>query len=372
MLGVLGGGQLGAMFAIAARRMGYRVCVFSDKADVPAARYADRFELVSYRDTQSLTKAVEDLAVVTFEFENVPAEAASAIAKVVPVHPSAAVLHTTQDRIREKAFLVAHGLPCVAHRPVVSLNELTGAIAEIGTPAVLKTSASGYDGKGQYRIETSDQCATAWTILATDRAILEEWIEFELECSVVVARSSQGAIEAFAPSRNQHTNHILDVSVSPSGLPMPVEREAMRQATVILEAMDFVGVACIEFFVTKDGRVLVNEIAPRPHNSGHLTIDACVSSQFEQQVRSICNLPLGSTAQSMPAAMANLLGDCWKNGDPDWAAALSVPGVRLFLYGKTSATAGRKMGHLTALAATSQEALHNVTLARSLACRMPS
>lgn len=158
MLGVLGGGQLGAMFAIAARRMGYRVCVFSDKADVPAARYADRFELVSYRDTQSLTKAVEELAVVTFEFENVPAEAASAIAKVVPVHPSAAVLHTTQDRIREKAFLVAHGLPCVAHRPVVSLNELTCAIAEIGTPAVLKTSASGYDGKGQYRIETSDQC----------------------------------------------------------------------------------------------------------------------------------------------------------------------------------------------------------------------
>jgi 5-(carboxyamino)imidazole ribonucleotide synthase len=380
-LGILGGGQLGSMFAMAARRMGYRVEAISDTADCPAARHCDRLHVGRYDDPAFLTAAARGLDVVTFEFENVPAAAGEALAAVVPVRPHPRVLFTTQDRAREKSFLVAHGFACAPHRVIRSREELEAAARELGLPAVLKTAAFGYDGKGQRRIGTMAEIAEAWRELGGDAAdgprefVLEGWIEFDCEISVVAARGLDGSLTAFAPSRNAHARHILDVSSVPSGLAAEVLAEATDTATRILEALGVVGVACVEFFVTRDGRVLVNEIAPRTHNSGHLTIEACETSQFEQQVRAVCGLPLGSTRQLAPAAMANLLGDCWFPDsvhapvEPDWAAALAVPGVRLHLYGKSEPRPGRKLGHLTALADSVAEAVQRVETARRAACR---
>ena len=374
-LGILGGGQLGMMFAVAARRLGYRVEALSTEADCPAARACDRLHVGDYADAAFLARAAAGLDVVTFEFENVPAAAGRALAAVVPVRPHPDVLFTTQDRAREKAFLTAHGCACVPHRVVRSRDELHGAVADLGLPAVLKTAAFGYDGKGQARLADRADVDAAWAMLAGPSAgafelVLEQWVGFDCEISVVGARGLDGTMACFAPTRNAHANHILDVSRAPAGLDDRVLDEAVRVTERLLAALDVVGVACVEFFVTKDGRVLVNEIAPRTHNSGHLTIEACETSQFEQQVRAICGLPLGSTRPVAPAAMANLLGDCWFPGagrtprEPDWAAALAVPGVRLHLYGKADPQPGRKMGHLTALAATADEAVARVTAAR--------
>ena len=386
-LGVMGGGQLGAMFAMAAKRMGYRVEAFSDVADCPAAYHCDRVHVGSYDDPVALVAMARGLDVLTFEFENVSAEPLRALAGVVPVRPAPEVLFTTQDRGREKAFLVREGFACAPHRLVRSREELHAAVAAIGLPAVIKTAAFGYDGKGQRKLDVGagpQEIDAAWNGLAGDDAaqrpaapkddvacvlILEGWIDFQCEISVVAARGLDGSTAVFAPTRNHHSHHILDISSVPAGLPAAVLDSARQMAASVLEKLNVVGVACVEFFVTRDGRVLVNEIAPRPHNSGHLTIAACETSQFEQQVRAICGLPLGSTRQLAPAAMANLLGDCWANGEPDWDAALAVPGVSLLLYGKSEPRPGRKMGHLTALADSVDEAIANVTRARSLACR---
>lgn len=379
-LGILGGGQLGAMFAAAAKRMGYRVEAISDVADCPAARVCDRVHVGDYADAAFLARAAATLDVVTFEFENVPAAAGRALAAVVPVRPHPDVLFTTQDRAREKAFLVAHGFACAAHRIVRSQDDLQAAVRDLGLPAVLKTAAFGYDGKGQAKLATAADVAPAWATLGAGpdgprELVLESWIDFDCEISVVAARGLDGAVAAFAPARNAHAHHILDVSSVPAGLPDDVVAAATGTTERILTALGVVGVACVEFFVTKDGRVLVNEIAPRTHNSGHLTIEACETSQFEQQVRAVCGLPLGSTRPLAPAAMANLLGDCWFAAgtdaarEPDWAAALAVPGVRLHLYGKTEPRPGRKMGHLTAVAASAEEARARVTTARRAACR---
>jgi 5-(carboxyamino)imidazole ribonucleotide synthase len=393
-LGVMGGGQLGAMFAMAAKRMGYRVEVFSDVADCPAAHHCDRMHVGSYDDPAALVAMARGVDVLTFEFENVSAEPLKALAGVVPVRPSPEVLFTTQDRGREKAFLVCEGFACAPHRLVRSREDLHAAVAALGLPAVIKTAAFGYDGKGQRKLEAGaspQEIDAAWESLgggleacvlpSAEEAcvlpsgeekcvlILEGWIDFDCEISVVAARGLDGATAVFAPTRNLHRHHILDISSVPAGLPDAVLTTARDMAAAVLEKLGVVGVACVEFFVTQDGRVLVNEIAPRPHNSGHLTMAACQTSQFEQQVRAICGLPLGSTGQLAPAAMANLLGDCWANGEPDWAAALAVPGVSLVLYGKSEPRPGRKMGHLTALADSVDEAIVNVTRARSLACR---
>ncbi|MFM8735740.1 MAG: 5-(carboxyamino)imidazole ribonucleotide synthase [Pirellulales bacterium] len=374
-LGILGGGQLGAMFAAAAKRMGYRVEAISDIADCPAAQFCDRLHVGEYADEAFLRRVAAGLDVVTFEFENIPAAAGRALAAVVPVRPHPDVLFTTQDRAREKAFLVQHGFTCAPHRVVRSEAELHAAVRDLGLPAVLKTAAFGYDGKGQAKLMTPADVDPAWARLGAGPAgarelVLEGWVDFDCEISVVAARGLDGSTATFAPARNAHANHILDVSSVPAGLPDAVLAEASTTAERILTALGAVGVACVEFFVTKDGRVLVNEIAPRTHNSGHLTIEACDTSQFEQQVRAVCGLPLGSTRQVAPAAMANLLGDCWfeaasgSTREPDWPAALAVPGVRLHLYGKTDPRPGRKMGHLTALAATPEEAVAKVVEAR--------
>ena len=379
-LGILGGGQLGAMFAAAATRMGYRVEAISDIADCPAARVCDRVHVGDYADAAFLARAAAGMDVVTFEFENIPAAAGRALATAVPVRPHPDVLFTTQDRAREKAFLSGHGFACAPYRVVRSRDDLHAAVRDLGLPAVLKTAAFGYDGKGQAKLLSVADVDPAWATLGAGpdgprELVLEGWIDFDCEISVVAARGLDGAVAAFAPSRNVHAHHILDVSSVPAGLPEPVLAAATDTAERVLAALGVVGVACVEFFVTKDGRVLVNEIAPRTHNSGHLTIEACETSQFEQQVRAVCGLPLGSTRPVAPAAMANLLGDCWGNDpacaarEPDWAAALAVPGVRLHLYGKREPRLGRKMGHLTALADSPAEAVARVTEARRLARR---
>ena len=364
-LGVLGGGQLGAMFAIAARRMGYRVAVISDVADCPAARHADRLHVGRYDDVGFLAEAAAGLAVVTFEFENVPAAAGEALAASLPVRPHPRVLFLTQDRGREKAFLVEQGIPCGDHRLVHSEAELAAAVAAIGLPAVLKTAAFGYDGKGQQVLRQADDVAAAWNALGGNACVLEAWVDYACELSVVAARGLDGSVVAFPAFRNDHARQILDISSCPAEVSPETAGEAEHLAATVLSELGVVGVACVEFFLTRDGRLLVNEIAPRTHNSGHLTIEACRTSQFEQQVRAICGLPLGSPDLLASAAMANLLGDCWTEGEPDWAAALAVPGVKLHLYGKTQPRLGRKMGHLTATAATAAEAVTAVQSARS-------
>ena len=368
-LGVLGGGQLGAMFAAAARRMGYRVEAVVEHADCPAARHCDRIHVGLLDDVEGLVALGTRFAAVTYEFENVPVAAARALDRVVPVRPGPEVLHTTQDRGREKAFLVRHGLPCAPHAVVRSRDDLVAAVGHTGLPAVLKTSASGYDGKGQRRIDSRAEIDAAWGALGPEELVLEGWIPFAAELSVVAARGLDGATCCWEPSLNLHRHHILDLSTAPAALPAAVIAEARRMAIAVLDALDVVGVSCVEFFVTTDGELLVNEIAPRPHNSGHLTIEAAVTSQFEQQVRAVCGLPLGSTRQIAPAAMANLLGDCWERGEPDWGAALGVEGVSLHLYGKSAPRPGRKMGHLTAVAATVDEARAAALHARRLLSR---
>jgi 5-(carboxyamino)imidazole ribonucleotide synthase len=366
-LGVLGSGQLGRMFAIAARRMGYRVHTLSPDTDTPTGQVADREITAAYDDLDAVRAFAREVDVVTFEFENVSSAATEAAAHFAPVRPAGSVLHTTQNRLREKAFLAAAGLPVAPFAPVRSLADLEAALAVIcagGTPAVLKTAGWGYDGKGQVKISAPEEAAAAWETIGAQEAILEAFVDFDRELSVVAARGLDGSFVHYGTIENRHRNHILDVSTAPAVVPPVVERDAVTIARAVLEGLDVVGVLAVEMFLTRDFRLLVNELAPRPHNSGHLTFDACVTSQFEQQLRAICGLPLGSTELLRPAAMANLLGDLWSQGEPDWAAACRDPDVKLHLYGKAAARPGRKMGHLTALATTAEAAMRKVVKAR--------
>ncbi len=370
-LGVLGGGQLGRMFTLAARRMGYRVTVFAPDDDTPAGQIAYREVRAPYEDLDAVRQFARDVSVVTFEFENVPAATAAAAAEHAPVRPAGSLLHTTQHRRREKEALREAGVPTVAFSPVESVEELNKAVADIGFPSILKTSAWGYDGKGQIRLEEPGEEHAAWEQLGRAATVLEAVAPFEREISVVGARGINGAVALFDPVENTHVNHILDVSVTPVALPKTTAGRAGEIVRTLLEAWDVVGVICVEMFLMPDGDLVVNEVAPRPHNSGHLTIDGHVCSQFEQQVRAVCGLPLGDTSATAPVAMANLLGDLWQDGQPDWTSALAVPGVALHLYGKGQARPGRKMGHLTALASTAGEARERVLRARAAAARIP-
>ena len=365
-IGVLGSGQLGRMFALAARRLGYRVHTFSPDTDTPTGQVADREVVAAYEDLDAVRDFARQVSVVTFEFENVPAETAEAVAALVPVRPGGAVLHVAQNRLREKRFLAQHGIPCAPFRHVTTRAELGTALNELGTPAILKTAGFGYDGKGQARINRPDEAEAVWEELGGQECVLEGFVAFEREVSVVAARGLDGAFAHYGLIENAHIGGILDVSVCPApAVPPAVAAEAVAIARAVFEALDVVGTLCVEFFLTSDHRLLVNEIAPRPHNSGHLTIDAHVTSQFEQQLRAVCGLPLGSTEPLRPAAMANLLGDAWADGTPDWARALAMPNVKLHLYGKEDARPGRKMGHLTALADTPENAAHLVREARA-------
>lgn len=363
-LGVLGSGQLGRMFAIAARRMGYRVHTLSPETDSPTGQVADIEVTADYGDQDAVSKFAQQVSVVTFEFENVPSATTAVVSQFAPVRPAGQVLHITQHRLREKGYLSQHGFPVTPFRPIRSAEELEVAIRELGCPAVLKTAGWGYDGKGQIKISSANEVASVWQKLGNCEAILEGFVDFRLEVSVVAARGIDGAFAHFGVLENAHSNHILDVTVSPARISPKIAAEAGKIARGVLETLDVVGVLCVEMFLTHDDRLLINELAPRPHNSGHLTFDANVTSQFEQQVRAICGLPLGSTELLRPAAMANLLGDVWVNGEPNWAEALKLPEVKLHLYGKASARPGRKMGHLTAMADSADEAERIVREAR--------
>jgi 5-(carboxyamino)imidazole ribonucleotide synthase len=343
--------------------------VLSPDADTPTGQVADVEVTAPYDDLDAVRAFAGRVAVVTFEFENVPAATAAAAAERVPVRPAGRVLHVAQNRRREKEFLAAAGIPVAPFRVVESLDDLHAALAAIGCPAVLKTASFGYDGKGQVAVASPGHADAAWDGVGRHTAVLERYVDFEREISVVAARGLDGRIVHYGTVENRHVRHILDLTIAPADVPAEVAREAERIACAVLDTLDVVGVMCVEMFVTRDGRVLVNELAPRPHNSGHFTFDASVTSQFEQQLRAVCGLPLGATRQLSPAAMANLLGDLWESGEPDWAAACAFPGVKLHLYGKAVARPGRKMGHLTALADTAEEAARTALSARAALTR---
>jgi 5-(carboxyamino)imidazole ribonucleotide synthase len=363
-LGVLGGGQLGRMFTIAARRMGYRVHTFSPDEDTPTGQVADVAVTASYEDLDALRAFARQVSVVTFEFENIPSDAIDAIEEWAPVRPSGAALHVAQQRAREKMFLADHGIPTAPFAQAATLDELWEGVARIGPPAVVKTAAFGYDGKGQHKVTSQADVGAIWVAIGHQDAVVERFISLQAEISVIAARGLDGDVKEYAPFENRHSNHILDLTTTPAAIPAAVAARASEITRTILEELKYVGVLCVEFFLSTDGELLVNEIAPRPHNSGHLTFDAAVTSQFEQQVRAICGLPLGSTELMRPAAMANLLGDLWEDGEPNWAAACDFPDVKLHLYGKAEPRAGRKMGHLTATGRTVQEAQDRVIGAR--------
>lgn len=346
-IGILGSGQLGRMLALAARRMGYRIHVYSSEENSPAGAVADLEHVGSYDDVDQVREFARGVDVLTFEFENVAAECAAAAEAVTLVRPAGRVLHVTQNRIREKSFLRDAAIPVTPFRPVYSVEDLVG----FTYPAVLKTAAFGYDGKGQQRVSSEREAQAAFAALPAQPLILEEFIPFRREVSVVAGRSTDGDFFHFGVFENAHANHILDVSRGPVSAPEPIQI-----AKRVFEALDVVGVMCVEFFETVDGQFLVNEIAPRTHNSGHLTIEACTISQFELQLRMVCGLPARQPEYLLGAgAMANLLGDVWQSGEPNWAAALAT-GASLHLYGKGDPRPGRKMGHLTAIGSDADQA----------------
>ncbi len=370
-VGVLGGGQLGRMFAMAARRLGYRVHTLAPANDTPTGQIADVEINAPYDDLAAVRAFAQAVDVVTFEFENVSAAAVAEAEKHAIVRPNGRSLAIAQHRLQEKSFLASHGLPVAPFAAIRSDADRGAAMLAVGCPAVLKTATSGYDGKGQVRIDRVEDLSPAWDALGRREAVLEAFVDLECEISVIGARGVDGEWSHFGPIENTHARHILDVSVSPASVPETTAAQAVEVTRQVMEALDFVGVLCVEFFVT-GGRLLVNELAPRPHNSGHLTFDACRTSQFEQQLRAVCGLPLGSAEMLRPAAaMANILGDIWESGEPDWSAALGLSDVKLHLYGKSSPRPGRKMGHLTALASTPAEATARVLEARNALRRLP-
>ena len=345
-IGILGGGQLGRMTAIAAARLGYHAHIYCPEADSPAIEVAAAATLAPYDDRRALAAFANAVDLVTLEFENVPTEALSILAEFVPVRPSGNVLRIAQDRREEKAFFRSIGAATAPFAPVESPAALEAALAEIGRPAILKAARFGYDGKGQRRIGPTDDPAAAWAALATDAAILEGVVDFTCEISVIAARGLDGALATYAPVENDHADHILKTTRAPARISADLAAEAAEIARRCATALDLVGLVAVEMFVTRDGRILVNEMAPRPHNSGHWTLDACPTDQFEQLVRAVCGLPLGATDRHSDAVMTNLIGD-EANGWPD---LLAEPGAILHLYGKTEIRPGRKMGHVTRLA----------------------
>ena len=363
-IGVFGSGQLGRMFAIEARKMGYRVHTFSPESDTPTGHISDIETTASYDDIEKVREFARSVDVVTFEFENVPSSTVQAAAEFVQVHPKGEILHTTQNRLREKMFLAANGFPVAPFRHIRTVDDLHSGVSELGTPAVLKTAGFGYDGKGQTKIAASTEVEAAFSAMNGNDSILEAFVDFEKEVSVACARGQNGEFKHFGVIENEHANHILDISFAPAVVSDSTFSLAVEIAESVVEMMGYVGTLCVEFFVLSDGDLIVNELAPRPHNSGHLTFDACVTSQFEQQLRAVCGLPLGSTEFYRPAAMANLLGDVWLSGEPNWAAATAFPAIKLHLYGKSDPRPGRKMGHLTGMAASQPEATALVREAR--------
>ena len=364
IIGLMGSGQLGRMFALEARKMGYRVHTFSPERDTPTGQVADKEVCAPYLDEAAVRAFASGVDVLTFEFENVPVQSIAWAAEHCAVRPAGSVLHTCQHRLREKEFLRQAGLPIADFAPVASEAELRAGTLQTGLPAVLKTAAFGYDGKGQKLLRPDADLAAAWLDFEGQPAVLETWVPFEKEISVLVARGATGQTRTYPVCENIHSHHILDVTLAPAPLPDSVAESAAALAIRAAEALELVGVLAVEMFLLPGGTILINELAPRPHNSGHFSFDASVTSQFEQQLRAVCGLPLGSTESLRPAAMANLLGDLWAHGEPDWIAAAALPEVKIHLYGKTEPRPGRKMGHLVAYGSTVQAAAELVREAR--------
>ena len=349
MLGVLGGGQLGRMFVQAAQQMGYPVTVLDPDSGSPAGRVADAFICANYDDPEALEKLGSQCAAITTEFENIPANSLRSLAKSCAVSPDAYSVSVAQNRIAEKQFLSINGFSVAPFAVIQQLDDFADQEAADLLPGILKVSQFGYDGKGQVKVASTAEFPAAYAQLNHAVCVLEKFMPLKSEISVVVARSGDGKVAMFPVSENQHVNGILDVSIVPARISPLLAGKAQEIACQIAKSLNYQGVLCVEFFVLQDDELVINEIAPRPHNSGHYSIDACVTSQFEQQVRTLCGLPLGSTAQLSPAVMINLLGDVWRNGDPDWNIVLQHPSAKLHLYGKAEARPGRKMGHFTVL-----------------------
>jgi 5-(carboxyamino)imidazole ribonucleotide synthase len=355
-LGLLGGGQLGRMFTVAARTLGYRVTVLDPDPHAPAAEFATAHLAAPYDDRAALDEIASTCAAVTTEFENAPAQALDAIGSRTVVRPSGSSVAVAQDRRREKGFFAEHGLPVGRFAIVESPADIAPALEQVRPPALLKTARLGYDGKGQARIGKPEEVAATFDRWKRVPCVLEELLPLEREVSVVLARAADGAIAVFPLAENRHSRGILDVTIAPARVPDALAAEATALATRLAGELGYVGVLAVEMFVV-GGKLLLNEMAPRPHNSGHYTIDACRSSQFEQQVRVLCGLPLGDPSQHTPAVMVNLLGDIWSDGEPRWEAVLRHPGAHLHLYGKREPRPGRKMGHVTVCEAAPGRAL---------------
>lgn len=344
-IGIVGGGQLGRMIGIAASRLGYRVHVFTDRPDSSAAQITNRVTVADYDDLEAMRRFAEVVDVVTIEFENLPVDGLRAIAGNVPVRPSPDVLAVCQDRLAEKQFLQSLGVPTAPFAEVSNVDDLKSALAALGPPAVLKTRRMGYDGKGQVKIEVGADATAVWEEIGGRPSVLEGFVTFARELSVITARSADGAMASYVPVENRHENHILAKTLAPAEMPDDQVRAALALAERIADGLGLVGLVAVEMFQRSDGMILVNELAPRPHNSGHWTLDACLVSQFEQVVRAITGLPLGSSERFLDAEMDNLLGEAVE----DWPELIKRPNARLHLYGKTPIRPGRKHGHVTTL-----------------------
>ncbi len=344
-IGILGDGQLGRMMAIAAAEMGYFVHVFGPDEMSPAAQVSHRATIASYGDKGALEAFAKSVDVVTLEFENIPTDTLDYLARHVPVRPHAKLLEITQDRLLEKTFVNKLGISTATFANVQSIGDLVKAVSQIRTPAILKTRRLGYDGKGQVKITGASDLDAVWAEMKDAPSILEGFVNFRLEISVIVARGVTGEIAAYCPVENRHKNHILDVTLAPADIPPHLADRAVEIAGKIAAKLDLVGLIAVEMFVTKDDQILVNELAPRPHNSGHWTIEGCASSQFRQIIRAVCGLPLGDPARHSNAVMRNLIGD----EIDGWEKLLANPANSLHLYGKREARPGRKMGHVTKL-----------------------
>ena len=355
-LGMLGGGQLGRMFVIAARTMGYEVIVLDPDADSPAGKMASRHLQATYDDREALDDLAQHCAAVSTEFENIPADTLDYLAKSLPVHPSASALRIAQNRVLEKKYFDQQGLNTTPYLAINSDADL--ALAEnFKYPAILKTATLGYDGKGQFICNSFDELGTAYNQISSQVCVLEKKVDLDMEVSVILCRSEAGDVDCFPVAQNEHRNGILDLSVAPAALSQKIADEVRQAAHRIADGLDYCGVLAVEFFISTDQQVLVNEMAPRPHNSGHFTIDACETSQFEQQVRMMCGIPAGSSRQNSTVVMWNILGDIWPQDDtPEWGEVLRQGNLKLHLYGKTEARVGRKMGHINCLATDTIEA----------------
>ena len=364
-LGVLGGGQLGRMFTLAAYSMGYRVVVLDPDPHSPAGMIADQHIKSDYRDHAALQLLGDECAAVTTEFENVPAESMEYLEKFCAVRPNSEAVRIAQDRIREKTFVQDHGLATAAFAAIYEDADIVAAIETLNAPLLMKTASMGYDGKGQVKVNTLAEARTAFEQLGNTACVLEEMVDLEREISVILARSINGLTAVYPVGENRHVNGILDTTIVPAALDASLGEKAIDMATRLADSINYCGILAVEFFCTRQGELLINELATRPHNSGHYTVDACATSQFEQQVRMMCGLPPGDTHMLSPVIMTNLLGDIWKTGEPDWQQVLNESQAHLHLYGKKEARPGRKMGHINCLAEDVEQALATTARIRS-------